>query len=71
MIQKKKKRGRERESIEVEAATVFSFRRRHYRPFLFDLYRVLEGVCLYSYQTMTMKKEKDEERDVPFYTCER
>ena len=68
MIQKRKKREK-RKSDEVEATTVFSFRRRHRRPFLFDLYHVLEGVCLYLYQTMTAKKTR--EKDVPFYTCER
>ena len=48
---------------------MFSFRRRRRRrrPFLFDRYHVLEGVCLQSYQMMT-KKKNERKKDVPFYT---
>ena len=70
MIQRK--RERERERREVEAKMVLSFRRRRplRRPFLFDLYHVLEGISIHISNDDDKKKRKNEE-DVPFYTYEK
>lgn len=47
----------------MEATTVFSFR-RHFRPFLFDLFNVLEGMSIY----ILNDDENDDARvDVPSY----
>jgi hypothetical protein len=63
MIQKKSERK------EMEAITVFSFRRRRRRPFLFDLYHVLEGICIYILNGDEKKKKKG--GNVPSYTFNR
>lgn len=51
----------------MEATTVFSFRRR---PFLFDLYIVLEGMSIYILND-DEKNERDARVNVPSYTCAR
>ena len=70
MIQRKRERERERERREVEAKMVLSFRRRRLRrPFLFDLYHVLEGISIHISNEDDEKKRKNE--DVPVYTYEK
>lgn len=56
---KKEKENDDEREREVEAVTVFSFRRR---PFLFDLYQILEGMSTYTYYTMTNREEKEKNR---------
>lgn len=57
--EKEKKKRRERER-EVEAVTVFSL--RHRRPFLFDLYHILEGMSTYILHDDEKKKNTRRER---------